>query len=135
MQKDFDGWNKRKKQTDQKGLRPHYHAREIWWCAVGVNVGNELDGTGKQHDRPVLVVRGFNAETFFGVPLIGHERKGRYYFALGQVGDREAVVNLSQARLFDTKRLIRKVGMIDERTYRELVRSLALTLLPTLPQN
>ena len=25
------------------------------WCAVGVNVGNELDGTGKEHDRPVLV--------------------------------------------------------------------------------
>jgi hypothetical protein len=58
--------------------RSFYHAREIWWCAVGVNVGNELDGTGKEHDRPVLVIGPFNAETFFGVALIGHPRIGRY---------------------------------------------------------
>jgi hypothetical protein len=40
-------------------------------------------------DRP------FNAETFFGVALIGHPRVGRYYFPLGKVEDREAVANLS----------------------------------------
>ena len=64
--------------------------------------------------------------------LVGHARTGRYYFPLGEVGDREAVANLSQARLFDTKRLIRKIGMLDERTYRELARALALTLFPFL---
>ena len=81
----------------------------------------------------MLVIRAFNAETFFGVALIGHPRVGRYYFPLGTIGDREAVANLSQARLFDTKRFIRKVGMIDERTFRDLARSLALTLFPSLP--
>ena len=59
-------------------------------------------------------------------------RTGRYYYPLGQVGDREAVANLSQARLFDAKRLIRKMGTLDERTYRELSKALALTLFPFL---
>jgi len=45
---------------------------------------------------------------------------------------REAVANPSQARLFDTKRLIRKIGTLDERTYRELAKALALTLFPFL---
>ena len=65
MQKDFDRWNHSKKKINAAADRPFYHAREIWWCAVGVNVGNELDGTGKHHDRPVLVLRPFNAETLF----------------------------------------------------------------------
>ena len=63
MVKDFDGWNGHKKHIDAAVERPFYHTREIWWCSVGVNIGNELDGTGKQHDRPVLVIRPFNAET------------------------------------------------------------------------
>jgi mRNA interferase MazF len=132
MQKDFDSWSRQKRNIHTQGERPFYHAREIWWCTVGVNIGNELDGTGKHHDRPVLVIRPFNAETFFGVMLVGHPRGGRYYFPLGIVGDRDAVANLSQARLFDSKRLIRKIAMLDERTFRELAKALALTLFPSL---
>ena len=56
-------WNRHKKKVNDVADGPFYYAREIWWCAVGVNVGNELDGTGKEHDRPVLVIRPFNAET------------------------------------------------------------------------
>lgn len=132
MEKHFDRWNQDKQHLDAAAARPFYHAREIWWCAVGVNIGNEIDGTGEHHDRPVLVLRPFNAETFFGVALIGHPRTGRYYFSLGKVDDREAVANLSQARLFDTKRLIRKIGTIDEDTFHELAKTLALTLFPFL---
>jgi hypothetical protein len=36
-------------------------------------------------------------------------------------------------RPFDTKRLIRKIGTVDERTFRELAKVLALTLFPFLP--
>jgi hypothetical protein len=89
MEKDFDRWNRHKKKVNDVADRPFYHTREIWWCAVGDNVGNELDGPGKEHDRPVLVIRPFNAETFFGVALIGHPRVGRFYFPLGKVDDRE----------------------------------------------
>jgi mRNA-degrading endonuclease toxin of MazEF toxin-antitoxin module len=132
MQKDFDHWNGHKKRVHADAKRPFYHAREIWWCAVGVNVGNELDGTGKEHDRPVLVLRPFNAETFIGICLIGHPRTGRFYFPLGVIDDREAVANLSQVRLLDTKRLIRKIGTLDETTFHELARALVLTLFPFL---
>jgi mRNA-degrading endonuclease toxin of MazEF toxin-antitoxin module len=130
--KDFDKWGRKKKEIHAAADRPFYHAREIWWCAVGVNIGNEIDGTGKHHDRPVIVIRPFNAETFLGVALTGHPRTGKYYFPLGVVADREAVANLSQVRLFDSKRLIRKIGMLDERTFRQLAKALALTLFPSL---
>jgi mRNA-degrading endonuclease toxin of MazEF toxin-antitoxin module len=132
MAKDFDRWNDRKKKIDKSAGRPFYHAREIWWCSVGVNVGNEIDGTGKHDDRPVLIVRPFNAESFFGVCLVGHARTGRYYFSLGEVAGREAAANRSQARSLDNKHLIRKIGMVDEDTFRRLAKALALTLFPDL---
>jgi hypothetical protein len=36
-------------------------------------------------------------------------------------------------RLYDTKRLIRKIGTLDNDTFRQLAKALALTLFPFLP--
>ena len=131
MEKDFDRWNGSKKNIHAAAKRPFYHARKIWWCAVGVNIGNELDGTGKHHDRSVLILRPFNAETFFGVSLIGHPRTGRCFLLSAK---------LTTARLSptfrkpasSTPRLIRKIGTVAENTFRELAKAFALTLFPFL---
>jgi len=120
MKKDFDKWNERKKQLHNVGERPHYHEREVWWCSIGVNLGNELDGTGKQHDRPIIVIRPFNTETFFGISLVGRNRKGKYYFPVGKIDDRDASANLSQVRIYDTKRLVKKIGTIDSNILNDL---------------
>jgi mRNA interferase MazF len=117
MDKDFDAWNIEKKRIHDRLNPPFYHEREIWWCALGVNVGFEQDGTGANYDRPVLVIRGFNARVFFGVALTGKEKRGRYYAPIGEVEGRAASVVLSQARLLDSKRLVRKMATLDEGTF------------------
>ena len=58
MEKDFDRWNDLKKRVNDRSLQPLYHAREIWWASLGVNVGYEQDGTGASYERPVLILRG-----------------------------------------------------------------------------
>jgi len=60
--------------------------------------------------------------------LTGRKREGRYYFPIGIVGDREASVNLSQIRIFDTKRLVNKMGVIDEVVFQKLKSALYGTL-------
>lgn len=85
-----------------------------------MNVGYEQDGTGERFDRPVIVIRGFNECVFFGVALTGRKRIGKYYLPIGRIEDREASVILSQVRLIDTKRLVRKITMLDERTFGKL---------------
>ena len=65
MAKDFDKWNKRKKEIhNRKDIPEFYHQREIWWCVMGTNVGVEADGKGNDYGRPVLVLKGFNKESF-----------------------------------------------------------------------
>lgn len=120
MEKDFQRWHKKKKDTHEVGPRALYHEREIWWCALGVNIGSEQDGTGRNFDRPVVIIRGFNKEVFFAVALTGKKKDGKYYFYVGPVEDREASAILSQVRLLDTKRLVRKIGMLDEEIFNKL---------------
>ena len=95
---------------------------------MGINVGNEQDGTGKNFDRPIVIVKGFNSEIFLALPLTGSKKEGKYYFYLGQISDREATAVLSQIRLIDTKRLIRKIGTLNELTFMKLKNALKASI-------
>jgi len=86
MKKDFDTWNTKKKDIQEDEPNRRYHERDIWFCSLGVNVGFEQDGTGSNFDRPIVVVKGFNANTFFAVALTGRKREGKYYQYLGETG-------------------------------------------------
>src|SRR3989344_7085690 len=128
MQKDFDGWNDSKKKLHRQVFAPLYHRREVWWVSLGVNIGTEIDGTGKQYDRPVVVIKGFNENQCFTVALTGRYRKDPYHYPVGIVGDREASAVLSQIRIVDTKRFVKKIGMLDEAIYDKLLEHLKETL-------
>jgi hypothetical protein len=54
MEKDFDGWGQRKKKIDSFVRFQHPKEKEIWWCRVGLNIGTEVYGKGKDYMRPVF---------------------------------------------------------------------------------
>lgn len=118
--KDFDSWNIYKKNIEENSKSRFYRARDIWWCSMGINIGDEQDGTGKNFDRPVVVIKGFNKNIFFGVTLTGKEKHGKFYFYLGKIGNKDSSAVLSQVRLFDTKRLVRKIGVLDLEIFNDL---------------
>ena len=128
MNKDFEGWNRKKQAINANAGKVFCYAREIWWCALGVNVGFEQDGTGERFDRPIVVIRGFNENIFLGAALTGKRKEGKFYFPIGVVGNRDASVILSQIRLIDSKRLIKKIATLDESVFEALKNALRRTL-------
>lgn len=128
MRKDFEGWSEKKQTIDRRPDAPFYHEREVWWCSLGVNVGFEQDGTGKNYDRPVVIMRGFNAQTCVALALTGKRKVGKFYVPIGEIEGRQASVILSQIRLVDTKRLIRKMSTLDEDTFATVRDALQHTL-------
>ncbi len=132
--KDFDGWHPRKMELNALlgTTTPFYHEREIWWCALGVNIGTEQDGIGHNFDRPVLIIRGFNREQFFGVALTGNRKENsKWHIYIGQIGgEGEGSVILSQVRTIDARRLIRKMATLDEGTFKRVVDGLKGALFP-----
>ncbi|OGM91094.1 hypothetical protein A2755_00025 [Candidatus Wolfebacteria bacterium RIFCSPHIGHO2_01_FULL_48_22] len=128
MNKDFDTWNDEKKKVHGQGMGKLYCAREIWWCSLGVNVGFEQDGTGKESQRPVLIMRGFSKQVCLIVPLTTSTKKNPYHVAIGNVDGQQASVIISQLRLIDTKRLVNKVAVLDAIVF-ETIRKSAKALL------
>src|SRR3989344_4148998 len=130
MEKDFDNWNTEKKVLHGKGMAVFYHEREIWWCSLGVNVGYEQDGTGKQYDRPVIIIRGFSPHSCIIVPPTGKKKEGKYYHYLGAIEGRDATAVLPQVKNIDTRRLLRKIGTLPEEQFVILVGNLQKLLFP-----
>ncbi len=125
VQKDFEGWHTRKSSIHSSGVRPNFHAREVWFISMGVNIGFEQDGKGSDYLRPVLVVRKFDKETFWGVALTSRSKSGVHYFTFShRGGGRLSTANLSQLKLIDSKRLRYQVGAISEDNFIELKKRL-----------
>jgi mRNA interferase MazF len=123
MKKDFDGWNEKKKDIHNNREHKLYHAREIWWCNLGINVGFEEDGVGSDSERPVLILKGLSANTCFVMPLTTSKSRHPMRIPIGAVEDKgkENSAIISQMRIVDTKRLVDKIGFLDKDKF-EIIR-------------
>jgi mRNA interferase MazF len=131
MRKDYTQWHKKKIEIEHgNDERLFFHEREVWWCSTGSNVGFEQDGKGENFARPVLIFKKFNKEIFWGIPLSTKvkttEKTAKFYFSVNLLltpdtnDGIERVAILSQMRLIDGKRLISKMGFIDEANYQDI---------------
>lgn len=118
--KRFRAWSKLKRKIqDSKTIPAGYKAREIWWVALGHNVGVEEDGKGENFNRPVLIVRGFSRFQFWGIPLSTTDKRGPYYHPIVVNGNVSTAL-LTQIRVLDTRRLINKYGMLNQKDFSEI---------------
>jgi mRNA interferase MazF len=88
-----------------------FHQREIWWCSIGINLGDEQDGKNDYFERPVLVYKKFNSKLAWVLPMSTKPKEGLYYHTLEHDGIMFSVL-LSQLRLVSTKRFRRFIRKI-----------------------
>jgi mRNA interferase MazF len=126
--KDFDRWNDTKKHMDTMGTsNVIFHEREIWWCAIGLNVGDEQDGKNELYERPVLVIKKFNARLAWVLPMTTVIKTGKYYHTL-HYDNRDFAVILSQMRIISSKRFLRFVRKISPGQHRQISHKLGQLL-------
>ncbi len=113
MKKVFDAWNEDKKIINDRIGSPFCHARELWWCSLGINIGFEQDGSDIEFRRPVLILKGLSKATSLVIPLTKSTHKHKLRPNIGLVGGKEACALLSQIRVIDTRRLVSKIGNLD----------------------
>ncbi|MFA7252464.1 MAG: type II toxin-antitoxin system PemK/MazF family toxin [Candidatus Paceibacterota bacterium] len=125
MEKDFDLWNIKKKETQRIDDIVLFYEREVWWCIIGTNIGVEIDGKHELFLRPVVVVRKFNKYMTLVIPTTTQDRDNKYYFAV--TGEDNKVYNtcLSQIKSISSKRLFRKIGTIKYGDYQALLEKTA----------
>ena len=74
--------------------------------------------------RPVVILKKFNNEICWCVPLTTREKKGKHYFSFDFGTKEKSTAILSQLRLLDVKRLQYKIGNIDQKDFEELKRKI-----------
>ena len=108
---DFDDWIEIKKKVHTLGKIPTINEGEIWWCAMGRNVGVEINGKSERFSRPILILKKLSKLGFLGVPLTSQDKVGSWYAGFEFQGKRETAA-LCQIRVVSVSRLYKKIGRV-----------------------
>lgn len=127
-EKNFDEWNEFKKALNDTKILHVVHDGEIWFCSIGINVGHEQDGKHGYFERPVLIIRKWNATSFLAIPLSSTLHEGSYYHPITLFG-RKGCALLTQIKIFDGRRLQRRVGRISSNELKEVCQQISDLIL------
>lgn len=93
---------------------PRINNGEVWWTAIGENVGVEINGKSEYFSRPVLVYRKLSHLGFMGIPLSTQKHNGSWYIEFS-FQNKNVYAVLSQAKVFSSARLYTRLGQLDEK--------------------
>ena len=128
MLKRFIEWIQNKINLDTKERIIEINQGEVYWCALGENIGDEENGKGDNFRRPVLVLKKVNKNIFWGVPLSTKNKDNIYYIRV-LLKNIEQSAMISQLRVLDTKRLDKKIGYISRKDFVDIQNAIINTLL------
>ena len=119
--KDFDSWNEIKKKVEMTTLPEdlYFYEREIWWIRMGLNIGSEQDGKGYLSLRPVLILKKHNVQCCLCISLTTINKDNPYHFTFWCKDDYVSAI-ISQIKLIDSKRLVRKIGIVSQSEFDEI---------------
>ena len=127
MEDNFNKWNEVKKsiQSDEK-IRL-FKKRDIFFIKMGQNIGFEQNGKGEEFIRPIVVLKKITNQMFIGVPLSSQIKEGSWFYKFefnskGKISKNIAII--PQVRMFSSKRLLNKIGVIRNENFNELKESI-----------
>ena len=100
---------------------------QVFWCSLGENIGYEQNGKGLYFRRPVLILKKFSNNLFWGVPMSTVIKDNRYYVIVTLQNVKQSAL-ISQLRVLDSKRLDEFVGYISKKDL-EIIRLMITNLL------
>ena len=117
--KDYREWMGVKARVNNHGLVRTFKEGEIWWAAVGENVGTEIDGKSFRYSRPVIIFKKHSKLCFTAIPLSSQLHTGSWYCRFDFRGRAQNAV-LVQAKAMDVTRLYEKIGELSRGDYRRI---------------
>jgi mRNA interferase MazF len=130
MEKEFEKWSIKKEILDKRIGLPLTRERDVFWCSIGINIGDEENGKNDLFSRPVLIFKKFSSNLFRGIPMTSKNKNNDYYIQVEFKGLVNSVM-ISHLRLYDIKRLGLRMGRIGNTEYDKIIKSIT-NLIPKL---
>lgn len=121
---DFDAWNIKKQELDRNKRELLFKEREIWWCSIGKNIGEEVYGKGKGFRRPVVIFRKLTGNSCLAIPTTTKPRTGSWYHHF-KVAGKERWAMMHQMRFISANRLWLRESSLSAGEFSELKKSVA----------
>jgi mRNA interferase MazF len=118
--KDFYDWNKKKIKIDGYKEFQHPKEGEIWWCRLGVNIGCEVYGKGKEYTRPVLIINEEGSENCICIPISSKIKNTKYSCIIKTDDDKLHTALVYQIRSIDKRRLKEKIYDLNQGEYEKI---------------
>jgi len=119
-EKDFDSWNEQKKQLHLCKDIPVFSERQVWWVALGKNIGFEEDGKNAPFERPFLILHKYNKELIYGVPLTTRVKENKFHYKMNPARGIVGYAILSQGRAISARGLLRRIYQVGEKQCNEI---------------
>jgi mRNA interferase MazF len=122
MFKDFAKWIQYKIYLNSKSKFPKFKEGEVWWASFGVNVGIESDGKNNKFNRPVLILKKFNRNQLWAIPMTSKSKPDNEFYYKVTLRGKESYLILSQLRTLDSKRLQDRITKINISEMRKVLK-------------
>jgi|SaaInlV_100m_DNA_6_1039743.scaffolds.fasta_scaffold04889_3 hypothetical protein len=116
MEKDFDNWNKLKKEIENESKNIIIKEWEIWWTHIWLNIKSESCWKWNKFRRPVLVMKKLSHTNCIIVPLSTQIKKWTW-FANYNIEGIEYTALLYQIRMMHTNRFYVKETKLNYRIF------------------
>jgi mRNA interferase MazF len=101
----YDDWNEKKQELQVSGDTKilYFNEGDIWWCSLGINLGDETFGKGEDFRRPILIIKKLSNDLCIALPITSQSKKGTWFVDIVLQGEANWVM-LHQIRMLHKKR-------------------------------
>ena len=118
----FNNWNVKKQKISNNNFEINFWEREIWLCNFWQNIWVEASGKNIDFVRPWIILKKINKYSFYILPLTSIDKKWEYWFI--KISDfqewKNSFANLMQIRVFDKKRLNKRLWKVSIKEFVEI---------------
>ena len=127
---EYDKWNSLKQKLNKRTQLMGFNQGDILFVSIGKNIGFESYGKGEDFLRPVVVVKKFGKNSFYAIPLSNKTKEGFFYFNFSYKKDIISTALLTQAKVFDSKRIKYRSGQIYKKDFEKLIENFLKVITP-----
>lgn len=121
-------WTKQKICSHHSERVVYFSEQEIWWTSIGENIRSEENGKNHNFERPVLILKKFNKDLFWGLPISTTIKEERWYYTFKFNGEPRSLM-LTQIRALSSCRLLRRIDRMSEQDFAIVQRRMQELLL------
>jgi len=123
LDRNYKWWFGVKSDVQRRKTLHDFKEWQIWWCAIGENVGVEINGKGAKFERPIIIHKKFSKLGLMAIPLTtkDHTIEAPDWYVHFRFKGRDEYAAIHQVETISAYRLYRRMGSLDDSDIQRII--------------